>query len=94
MKKTYPEHSDCVGRAVRRTIGLNHAKHAVELPTDEKDNKKVVGIPEPLESRLTDLFPSEENHDAENSCHDPTGGARASGEVGREESKDTSAGRG
>jgi hypothetical protein len=90
--KTYPEHTDCVGRAVRGTIRLNHTKHAVELPTDEKDNEKVVGIPEPLESRPTDLFSGEENHDTEGSCHDPTSGARAGGEVGSEESNDTSAG--
>jgi len=66
----------------------------VELPTDEEDNEKVVGIPEPLESRLTDLFPSKENHDTESSCHDPTRDTRAGGEVGTKESNDTSTGRG
>lgn len=92
MEKTYPKHSDCVGRAVRGAIRLDHAEHAVELPTDEKDNEKVVGIPEPLESRPADLFPGKENHGAKSSCHNPTRGARASGEVGSEESNDTSAG--
>ena len=66
----------------------------MELPTDEKDNEKVVGIPELLESRPTNLFPGEVNHDSESSCHDPTRDARAGGEIGTKESKDTSAGRG
>jgi hypothetical protein len=66
----------------------------VELPTDEKDNKKVVGIPEPLESHPTEFFPGEESHDTEINCHDPSRGARAGGEVCSEESNDMSSSRG
>jgi hypothetical protein len=45
MGMTYPEDSDGIERAVGRTVGLDHAEHAVELPVDEEDDEQVVRVP-------------------------------------------------
>jgi len=44
-----------------------------------------MGIPEPFEMGTTPLLHSEPNHDEKNDGHDPTGNARASGEISGEE---------
>ncbi len=81
----YPEHTNVVERTERRSVRLDHAEHAMELPADKEDNKEVVGIPEPLEVSTAPLFPREENHDTQSQCHNPTGKTRTGCKVGSEE---------
>lgn len=40
-----PKDTDGVEVAVRRTVGFDHAEHAVELPVDEEHNEQVVRVP-------------------------------------------------
>jgi hypothetical protein len=51
---THPKDTDSVKVAVRGTVGLDHAEHAVELPVDEKDNEQVVRVPDANRERHAD----------------------------------------
>ena len=90
---TYPEDTDGVERAVRGTIGLDHAEHAVELPVDEEDDEKVVGVPELLKVGTAALLHGVPDHDTECGSHDPTSDTRAGRKVGLEERDEALAGR-
>lgn len=83
--QTHPKDTDGVPRAVRRTVGFDHAEHTMELPADEEDDEEVVGIPEVFKVGPPPLLPSKEDYDAERSGHDPASGTGSSGEVGVEE---------
>jgi hypothetical protein len=89
--KAHPEDTNTVPRAVRRTIWLDHAEHAMELPADEEDDKEVMGIPKVLEVGTFPFLPGEEDHDAKADGHDPPSGTGPSGEVGLEEGEELGA---
>lgn len=59
---SHPENADCVERTERRAVWLDHAEHAMELPVDEEDDKKVVGIPETFEISTASLLHRVPNH--------------------------------
>lgn len=94
-----PKDANGVVVAVGGPVGLDHAKHAMELPVDEKDNKEMVRVPvggemdrwmgsdspKALKVGATALLNCEKDHDAEGSGHDPAGDAGASGKVCAEE---------
>lgn len=87
----YPEHSNIVIRAVRRTIGFDHTKHAMKLPVDEEDDEEVMRVPESFEMGATTFLHGKENHDTQTENHDPPSNARACSEVGKEENDDFTA---
>lgn len=82
---TDPKNSDVVEGAVGRSVRLNHTEHAVELPVDEENDKKVVRIPKPLEVSTTPLLDRKEYHNEEGGSHDPPSHARTCKEIGSEE---------
>jgi hypothetical protein len=84
MEDTHPKDTDGIPRAVRGTIWLDHAEHAVELPADEKDDKEMMRIPEAFEVGALPLLHGEVDHDAKDDGHDPTSNARPGGKVGIE----------
>lgn len=85
---THPEHSNSIEGAVGRTIRLDHAKHAMKLPTNEEDNKEVMGVPETFKVSTAAFLYREEDHDAQSQCHDPAGNTGARSEVGSKERDD------
>lgn len=87
----HPEDTNTVPRAVRRTIRLDHAEHAMELPTDEEDDKEVMSVPKLLEVGTFPFLRGEEDHNAKTDGHDPPSGTGSSGEVGIEEGDDLGA---
>jgi hypothetical protein len=58
----------------------------MELPTDEKDDEEVVGVPETFKVGTPLLLAGEEDHDGKGSGHDPASDAGPGGKVGIEES--------
>ena len=89
MRFTYPEDTDGVVRAVRRTVRLDHAEHAVQLPVDEEDDEKVVSVPEAVEVGTAALLHREPDHDPERGPHDPASHTGTGREVGHKEGDDT-----
>ena len=58
----------------------------MELPVDEEDDEKVVGVPERLEAGTAALLHRVPDHDSESDSHDPTRRAGPSGKVSDKES--------
>jgi len=58
----------------------------MELPANEKYDKEMMRVPEVFKISALPFLEGEENHDGEDSGHDPTGKARPGGKVGVEES--------
>jgi len=83
-----PEDTDLEPGAVRRTVGLDHAPHAVELPADEEGDEEVVRVPEPLEVGPPPFLDGEVDHREETRVHDPPSRAGSGGEVCSEEGED------
>lgn len=85
---THPENTNDIERAQWATVGLDHTEHAVQLPTSEEDNEKVVGVPKLFETSIglsSALFDRKPNHDREGGSHDPTGDTSSGGKVENEE---------
>jgi hypothetical protein len=57
IRETHPENADGIPRTEGRTIWLDHAKHSMELPTNEKDDKEVMRVPEVLKVGTLPLSP-------------------------------------
>jgi hypothetical protein len=68
-----PENSDGIEGTERRPIRLDHAEHAMQLPKDEEDDEKVVGVPEPLEVGTAFLLEGKPDHGTKDYPHKPTG---------------------
>ena len=85
---TYPKYTDVVKGAIWRSIGLDHAKHAMQLPTNKEDNEKMVRIPKALKVGATALFYREKHHYAKTEGHYPTSNTGSSGKISREEGDD------
>ena len=83
--RTYPEDTNRVPGAERRTVGLDHAEHTVQLPVEEEDEEQVVRVPEALKVRATRFLSSVPSHDDKRSGHDPASDTGTGGEVGDEE---------
>jgi len=83
-----PEDADLEPRAEGRTIGFDHAPHAVELPADEEGDEEVVGVPESFEFGATTFLHGEVDHGEETGVHDPSCGSWAGGKVCSEEGED------
>ena len=85
---THPKHTNHIPRTIRRPIRLNHAKHAMQLPANEKDEKEMMRVPKLFKALALALFHRVPDHDAEGKVHDPAGRAGSGGEVGRDEGDD------
>jgi hypothetical protein len=85
VEATHPKDTDCVPRTIRGTIWLDHAEHAMELPADEKYDKKMMRVPKAFEMGALPLLHGKVDHDAKDDGHDPTSSARPGGKVGLEE---------
>ena len=85
---THPENTNDIERAERATVGLDHAEHAVELPAEEENNEKMVGVPKlfkPSVGPSPVLLDGKVNHDTKGGGHDPARDTGSSGEVEDEE---------
>ncbi len=85
---THPEDTNDIKRARRASVGLEHAEHAVQLPAKEKDNEKVVGVPELFKTTIgpsSALLNGKPYHDGESGGHDPAGDAGSGREVENQE---------
>jgi hypothetical protein len=67
---------------------LDHAEHAMQLPAKEKDNEKMVGVPELFKSTIgpsSALLNCKPDHDGESGGHDPAGDTGSGREVESQE---------
>jgi hypothetical protein len=93
-KNTYPKDTDVIERTERRPVRLDHAKHAMQLPVDEEDDKQMVRVPKALKVGPTSLFHRKPDNNHQTDEHYPTGDPRPSCEVHQQEVHEYSAGRG
>jgi len=57
----------------------------MELPIDEKDNEKMVGVPELFKVGFAHRGAGKPDHDTEGNRHDPSGNSGSSEEIGSHE---------